>query len=143
MSPLDFWGQPQTWPRDPLGYVFLARAVDLIGRANFGDAWNGKEVTTACIPSLPVLWEASNLDKYRVHQILMESPEYAAKRKQEAETERAEGVAKAKRASRSISQYPPSLSRPLPHSSARNLRAEFFHRNRVVGSTGNRATTTN
>lgn len=38
-----FWGNPRPWPRDPAGYVFLARAVHEIGRAKFGDEWVGDE----------------------------------------------------------------------------------------------------
>jgi hypothetical protein len=35
-----FWEYPADWPRDPPGYVFLARAFDEIGRAAHGERWN-------------------------------------------------------------------------------------------------------
>jgi hypothetical protein len=34
-----FWQKPERWPRDPDGFVFLARAVLAIGRAKFGTDW--------------------------------------------------------------------------------------------------------
>ncbi len=34
---------PTTWPHDSHSHVFLARAVDQIGRAKFGDKWVGDE----------------------------------------------------------------------------------------------------
>ena|SRR5215831_7842144 len=46
MTALEFWAKPHAWPRDPLGYVFLARAVEEVGRALFGEHWTAKEVTT-------------------------------------------------------------------------------------------------
>jgi hypothetical protein len=42
-----FWAQPNSWPHDPLGYVFLARAVEEIGRSKFEDNWRGDETTAA------------------------------------------------------------------------------------------------
>jgi len=44
----DFWRAPYRWPQDPSGYVFVARAVDLVGQrfaetiAGFGE-WTGGE----------------------------------------------------------------------------------------------------
>jgi hypothetical protein len=35
-----FWEYPADWPRDPPGYVFLARAFDEVGRAAHGERWN-------------------------------------------------------------------------------------------------------
>lgn len=41
------WDDPQKWPsRDPAGYVFLARAVNAVGKALFPDGWTGSEVPT-------------------------------------------------------------------------------------------------
>src|SRR5437660_6461164 len=34
-----FWEYPADWPRDPPGYVFLARAFDEIGRVAHGERW--------------------------------------------------------------------------------------------------------
>jgi len=49
MKPQDFWARPHLWPRDPFEYVFLARAVQAIGRARFGDEWTGEEATTELV----------------------------------------------------------------------------------------------
>ena len=59
-KPQDFWARPHLWPRDPFGYVFLARAVQAIGKACFGDKWTGEEVTTAFVklPPGPATQEA-------------------------------------------------------------------------------------
>lgn len=48
-----FWQEPQLWPSDPTGFVFLARAVQTIGAAMFGEEWTTKEVTTDLIRQLP------------------------------------------------------------------------------------------
>lgn len=37
------WVDPGIWPRDDKDYIFLARAVDTIGRAISGNAWEGSE----------------------------------------------------------------------------------------------------
>ena len=59
-KPQDFWARPHLWPRDPFGYVFLARAVQAIGKACFCDEWTGEEVTTAFVklPPGPATQEA-------------------------------------------------------------------------------------
>jgi hypothetical protein len=49
---LGFWSKPETWPHDPDGYVFLARAVDEIGKAMFGHHWTGKEWTSELTPGM-------------------------------------------------------------------------------------------
>src|SRR5918993_743170 len=41
-----FWLSVGNWPRDPSGYVFLARAVHEIGKAMFPNEWTGREPTT-------------------------------------------------------------------------------------------------
>ena len=41
-----FWTAPHGWPADPAGYVFLARAFELVGRSRFPGEWTGKEVVT-------------------------------------------------------------------------------------------------
>ena len=60
MKPQDFWARPHLWPLDPSGYVFLARGVQAIGKARFGDEWTGEEVTTAFVklPPGPATQEA-------------------------------------------------------------------------------------
>ena len=42
---LKFWGNPAAWPSDMIGTVFLARALDQIGRAS-QPGWTGKEFLT-------------------------------------------------------------------------------------------------
>lgn len=38
---LEFWGDRDEWPRDRAPYIFLARVVDLLGKARFEDNWLG------------------------------------------------------------------------------------------------------
>lgn len=38
-----FWTNQGSWPDDAYGFVFLARAVQQIGRATFPDEWTGRE----------------------------------------------------------------------------------------------------
>jgi hypothetical protein len=45
--------EPDWWPRDPFGHVFLARLVEKIGRALHGDDWTGEEATAEEIEPLP------------------------------------------------------------------------------------------
>lgn len=45
-----FWGAPAKWPREPLGFVFLARAVHIVGKAKFGEEWVGDEPATPVPP---------------------------------------------------------------------------------------------
>ncbi len=40
-QPEPFWDAPVEWPLDDDGHVFLATAVDRVGRAKFGKAWVG------------------------------------------------------------------------------------------------------
>ena len=47
-----FWSDPDKWPRDQPGYVFLARAFDEVGRAMFGQHWTGKECSTYPMPNI-------------------------------------------------------------------------------------------
>src|SRR5262245_45799586 len=77
MTALEFWARPHVWPRDPRGYVFLARAVEEIGRAMFGRDWTGKEVTPELIRSLPHQWQAIPADASYAREILMRLPGYA------------------------------------------------------------------
>jgi hypothetical protein len=77
MTALEFWARPHLWPRDPRGYVFLARAVDEIGRAMFGQDWTGKEVTTELVRSLPDQYMASPADASNARDVLLKLPQYA------------------------------------------------------------------
>ncbi len=38
---LEFWGDENNWPLDRAHYIFLARVVDLLGKARFEDNWLG------------------------------------------------------------------------------------------------------
>src|SRR4051794_23381094 len=46
-----FWMSSGGWPWDPTGYVFLARAVQEIGKAMYGAEWTGAE------PCTPIPWD--------------------------------------------------------------------------------------
>ena len=77
MTVLEFWARPHTWPRDPHGYVFLARAVEEIGRAMFGEEWTGKEVTTEHVRSLPYQAQGTVGDASYAHDVLMKLPKHS------------------------------------------------------------------
>ena len=77
-----FWLAPSQWPRDPSGFVFLARAVHEIGQTIMKDEWTGSEPTTEHIPCLPTTF---GLGQYpppphhleRAHRLLMKHrPEF-------------------------------------------------------------------
>jgi hypothetical protein len=44
---------PDWWPREPAGYVFLSHVVEKIGNALHGDDWTGEEATAEEIEPLP------------------------------------------------------------------------------------------
>jgi hypothetical protein len=77
MIALDFWARPHVWPLDPDGYVFLARAVEEIGRAMFGQHWTGKEITTEHVRSLPDQAQGTVSDASYAHDVLMKLPKYS------------------------------------------------------------------
>jgi hypothetical protein len=77
MTALEFWARPHTWPHDPHGYVFLARAIEEVGRAMFGQDWTGKEVTTEVVRGLPHQWQATPGDASYARGVLMKLPEHA------------------------------------------------------------------
>jgi hypothetical protein len=83
---LNFWSNPQTWPLDPRGYVFLARAVATIGHAMFGEEWTGKEPGTEAIRPLPALERSSTADRLQAHVALSRrDPKYVRWRAAEAQ----------------------------------------------------------
>lgn len=47
-----FWKNPASWPDDAYGFVFLARAIERIGKAVYTDQWTGNE-PVARPPILP------------------------------------------------------------------------------------------
>jgi len=77
MTALEFWASPHTWPHDPHGYVFLARAIEEIGQAMFGQDWTGKEVTTEHVRGLPHQWQATPGDASYARGVLRKLPEFA------------------------------------------------------------------
>src|SRR5262249_26848579 len=48
-----FWLAPSQWPRDPSGFVFLARAVHEIGQTIMKDECAGRESSTEPHPGIP------------------------------------------------------------------------------------------
>lgn len=42
-----FWKNSASWPDDAYGFVFLARAIERIGKATYVDEWTGSEPFTA------------------------------------------------------------------------------------------------
>jgi hypothetical protein len=65
-----FWHKPESWPADPSGYVFLARAVQQIGAAMHGEDWTGQEVVTVLIDPLPARDQAGTRDEVRAFDLL-------------------------------------------------------------------------
>jgi hypothetical protein len=63
--------EPDWWPRDPHGYVFLARVVEIVGSAMHDD-WTGLESSTKDVAPLPTLQDASFYDRQRA-DILFQS----------------------------------------------------------------------
>ena len=49
----EFWAERFRWPGDTAEYVFLARAVDRVGKHLFGDYWRGDEPIIKAPPSPP------------------------------------------------------------------------------------------
>jgi hypothetical protein len=63
--------RPDWWPREPAGYVFLARAVEKIGSALHGNDWTGEEATAEEIEPLPCsLKEASPYNRRQAEDLL-------------------------------------------------------------------------
>jgi hypothetical protein len=63
-----FWEESESWPHDPPGYIFLARALDIVGLAKYGERWTDLTSKIA-IPEDPpddchdeAVWEQSELD---------------------------------------------------------------------------------
>jgi hypothetical protein len=65
-----FWDHPENWPHDRPSHVFLARAVDQVGRTMFGDHWNTLEITDP-EPDLPdddaieAIWDQHEVESDR------------------------------------------------------------------------------
>ncbi|WEK50984.1 MAG: hypothetical protein P0Y66_02595 [Candidatus Kaistia colombiensis] len=68
---LEFWSDPSKWPFDGLGFLFLGRAIDRVGRAEFGDKWNGEELVADASHIVPDSWaDASFATKRYVNESL-------------------------------------------------------------------------
>jgi len=69
---VDFWTKSYEWPRDSAGFIFLARALHLLGRAMFPDEWTGDETKIELYQSLPdTMPHASSGSAYFAHSLLM------------------------------------------------------------------------
>jgi hypothetical protein len=71
-----FWARASDWPRDAKEFIFLARAVDAIGKAIFPDDWTGTEpyIDPLSITKLEELIDqhphfTSQLERYRVGEL--------------------------------------------------------------------------
>jgi len=67
---LRFWQKPNSWPRDPRGYNFLARAFDLVGNVVFGETWKGVDEQEIVDPLPQSVREATTQQRRRAHLIL-------------------------------------------------------------------------
>jgi hypothetical protein len=62
--------EPNWWPRDPTGYLFLGRAVEKIGATRHDD-WTGTELSTENVTHLPMtLNDATYFDRQRADILL-------------------------------------------------------------------------
>ncbi len=51
----EFWLMPEDWPRDTASHIFLARALDVLGKALFPDSWMGvPDIVSKPPPPLPI-----------------------------------------------------------------------------------------
>jgi len=93
-----------TWPRDPHGYIFLARAFDSVGAAQFKGNWSGKEQFAQLVPPLPNLIQSSSSDAYRLARnlLMIHTSEYGARLKTLRLAKNAATVTMARHASRSV-----------------------------------------
>ena len=67
---LQFWLQNQCWPRDPIGYIYLARVVNQIGKATFGKKWSAADPGTELPRLLPSKRGATVGDRIRAHRLI-------------------------------------------------------------------------
>jgi hypothetical protein len=62
---------PDWWPREPAGYVFLAHLVEKVGSALHGDDWTGEEATAEEIEPLPSSFKgASPYNRRQAEELL-------------------------------------------------------------------------
>ena len=75
------WHKPAEWISDPIGYVFLPRAMLQIGKELFSDGWTGAEPTTPVFLPLPLRSAAApEWQKREAHVALCkERPDFGRK----------------------------------------------------------------
>ena len=80
---IEFWSKPELWPDDDAPhYIFLARAVGIVGRTIYGPEWTGREPFVELVAPLPEELNASipQVDLFRGCNVLLDhEPEYAAR----------------------------------------------------------------
>ena len=78
---VDDWHKPANWIRDPLGHVFLPRAMLEIGKTLYPNDWTGAEPTTPVILPLPLRSaDAPEWQKREAHIVLCrERPDFGRK----------------------------------------------------------------
>ncbi|MET4801210.1 hypothetical protein [Bradyrhizobium sp. LB11.1] len=65
---IDFWKNPQHWPRDSSTHIFLARALSALGTHLFPAEWTGDETSIELMPAIPETRDASS--DFRIHRVL-------------------------------------------------------------------------
>jgi hypothetical protein len=68
--PREFWNDESGWPVDTRSHLFLARAVDRVGKKLFGDDWTGEEPMAEIYRPLPLLPPSTGSDAYFAHELL-------------------------------------------------------------------------
>ena len=67
----EFWAMPSKWPFDGAGFLFLGRAIDRVGSAEFGEDWDGAEMLADASHIVPEKWaDASFGTKKYVNEAL-------------------------------------------------------------------------
>lgn len=67
----EFWTKSLGWPNDNASYVFLGRAVHVMGKSMFGGEWTGDEPCRDPVPHLSVFPEKSGWRARLVHDLLI------------------------------------------------------------------------
>ncbi|WP_018459729.1 hypothetical protein [Bradyrhizobium sp. WSM4349] len=67
----EFWKKSLGWPNDNASYVFLGRAVHVMGKSMFGVDWTGDEPCRDPVPNLSVFPERSGWRARLVHDLLV------------------------------------------------------------------------
>ncbi|WP_161850400.1 hypothetical protein [Bradyrhizobium sp. CCBAU 051011] len=68
-----FWLKSNDWPRDTASHIFLARAMDSIGKVLFGENWHGVlDITSELPPSLPISMRHTDIStRNRAYDLLV------------------------------------------------------------------------